>query len=64
MESIMKSNVGENERMLRICGGLMIILAGILLPTWWGLVGVVLFITGIVRWCPGNAIFQYFKKPS
>lgn len=58
----MKPNVEENERMLRICVGLMIILAGILMPTWWGLLGLALFITGIVRWCPGNALFLHFKK--
>jgi hypothetical protein len=60
----MKHNVDETERMLRICVGFMIIVAGILLPTWWGLVGVALLITGVVRWCPGNALYLHFKKPS
>jgi len=48
----MKCNVGKTDRLLRIVSGLAIILAGVALQSWWGAVGLVPLLTGIVRWCP------------
>jgi hypothetical protein len=54
-EEVMQVNVGNVDRTLRIVAGL-----GLLAWTafgqgdarWWGLVGIVLLATGILRWCP------------
>lgn len=47
----MKQNVGTTDRIIRLILGLIIILVGVILNSWWGLVGVVLFFTGLVGWC-------------
>ena len=48
----MKCNVGKTDRMLRIIAGLVIIAAGVALQSWWGAVGIVPLLTGLIRWCP------------
>ncbi|NCB08814.1 MAG: DUF2892 domain-containing protein [Bacteroidia bacterium] len=45
-------NVGKTDSWLRIILGLLAGILGIVFTTWWGLVGVILFFTGIFRWCP------------
>ncbi len=47
----MKCNVGLVDRMIRLILGAVIILVGALFKSWWGLVGVVIFITGLIGWC-------------
>ena len=46
-----KPNVGGWDRWLRIGLGIVIIGAGWYFKSWWGLVGVVLLVTGLVRYC-------------
>jgi hypothetical protein len=53
----MKCNVGKTDRMLRIIAGLVIIVTGIALNSWWGAVGIVPLFTGLVRWCPAYVPF-------
>jgi hypothetical protein len=53
----MKCNVGKIDRALRIVLGLAIILAGIYFKSWWGAVGLIPILTGIIRWCPVYALF-------
>lgn len=51
----MKANVGGIDRVLRIVVGLAVLsLVFVLEGTarWWGLVGLVPLLTGIVRFCP------------
>lgn len=48
----MKCNVGKTDRTLRILAGLAIIGAGIATQNWWGAIGIVPLLTGILRWCP------------
>jgi hypothetical protein len=48
----MTANVGGADRILRIVGGLVAIGAGLYFKSWWGLVGVPLVLTGLIRWCP------------
>lgn len=48
----MQCNVGGPDRGIRIVVGLGIIAAGIATQSWWGAVGLVPLITGLVRWCP------------
>ncbi len=52
----MKQNVGGIERVIRIVLGLAIIGAGVMYANWWGAVGAVLVVTGLIGWCPPYAI--------
>ncbi|HPT32132.1 MAG TPA: DUF2892 domain-containing protein [Prolixibacteraceae bacterium] len=49
----MKCNVGPGDRWFRILGGLLVIIVlGWFFKSWWALIGVVLVLTGIFRFCP------------
>ena len=48
----MKHNVGSLDRTIRIVAGLGIIAAGIALGSWWGAIGAVPLLTGLIGWCP------------
>jgi hypothetical protein len=48
----MKCNVGNTDRLLRVIGGLIVVIAGIIFDNWFGLLGVVLLATGLFKWCP------------
>lgn len=47
----MKRNVGPVDRIIRLILGTVIILVGAIFNSWWGLIGVVVFLTGIIGWC-------------
>ena len=53
----MKSNVGQTEKILRILAGVVIIAIGVVMNSWWGAVGLVPLLTGLINWCPAYAIF-------
>ncbi len=55
----MQRNVGKTDQIVRIVLGLVVIALGFYFSSWWGLVGVVLLLTGIVRWCPLYAPFKF-----
>ena len=51
----MQANVGGFDRIARIIVGLALIVFALLAEgalRWAGLLGVVLLVTGVVRWCP------------
>ena len=48
----MKSNVGKIDRVIRIIAGLVILIFGLMNQSWWGLLGLIPLITGMIRWCP------------
>ncbi len=48
----MKKNVGGIDRGIRIAIGLAIGVLGILFKTWWGLLGIIPLLTGLIRFCP------------
>ncbi len=48
----MKPNIGSIDRTLRIIAGLALLATGFFLNSWWGLVGIIPILTGIVRVCP------------
>jgi hypothetical protein len=63
-ESIMKSNVGGIDRILRIAAGLGLIgatLAGVIGP--WGWVGVVPLATGLINFCPLYTVLGFSTCP-
>ena len=53
----MKTNVGTLDRVVRIVVGFGIIGAGYVNHSWWGLVGLLPLVTGIVRVCPAYMPF-------
>jgi hypothetical protein len=48
----MKQNMGQIDRKIRGVIGVLIILAGIIFQSWWGVVGVVLLLTSLTGFCP------------
>ncbi|MDE1974511.1 MAG: DUF2892 domain-containing protein [Hyphomicrobiales bacterium] len=58
----MHCNVGKTDRALRIAAGIVIILAGLYFKNWWGAIGIVPIVTGILRWCPAYLPFKIVTK--
>jgi hypothetical protein len=57
MELAMQHNVGSVDKLLRISVG--IILLGLTVTNvigWWGLIGLVPLLTGLVNWCPAYSL--------
>ena len=48
----MNKNIGNADRIIRIVAGLIIIIAGFMMNSWLGLIGLIPLLTGIIRWCP------------
>ncbi len=48
----MKCNVGATDRLVRIIAGVLILLLGLIYRNWWGLIGLIPLITGVLRFCP------------
>ena len=48
----MKCNVGILDRWLRIVAGLILVAAGFVFSSWFGLLGIVILATGMFRFCP------------
>jgi type IV secretory pathway TrbD component len=48
----MNKNVGGIDRIVRILLGLALVAMGLYTQSWWGAVGLVPLITGLVGWCP------------
>ena len=48
----MKCNIGKVDQILRFIGGLIVVVAGIIFDSYWGIIGVVLIATALFRWCP------------
>ena len=57
------ANVGNLDRIIRIMAGLAILVAGYYFKIWWGLVGLVLILTAIVRFCPAYLPFGLNSCP-
>jgi hypothetical protein len=53
----MKRNVGPTDRIIRLILGVIIILLGAIFNSWWGLIGVLIFFTGLVGWCGLYSLF-------
>jgi hypothetical protein len=48
----MKCNVGITEQIVRIAIGVVIVFLGLYFKSWWGLIGIIPIITGLIRYCP------------
>lgn len=47
----MKKNVGTVDRIIRIIIGVVIIALGFIYSSWWGIIGVIVLLTGILGSC-------------
>ncbi|MCK5831269.1 MAG: DUF2892 domain-containing protein [Methylococcales bacterium] len=52
-------NVGGVDRTIRIILGLIIISWGIYAKNWLGAAGIILLLTGFIRWCPAYLPFGF-----
>ena len=52
----MNKNVGNFERIIRVVVGLAIILWAFNAKNWWGVIGIVPLLTGLIGWCPPYAL--------
>ncbi|ACF47243.1 DUF2892 domain-containing protein [Prosthecochloris sp. ZM] len=48
----MVKNVGPLDRNIRFLFGAILLIAGVVFQSWWGLLGFVLIFTAIIRFCP------------
>lgn len=53
----MQANVGGADRMIRILLGSAIIVVGIVMKSWWGAIGLLPLLTGVLRCCPAYMPF-------
>ena len=51
----MKRNVGTADRIIRVIIGVAILTWGIIAKNWWGAIGIVPLLTGLIGWC---ALYQ------
>jgi hypothetical protein len=54
----MKCNMGKADRTFRGILGVVILAAGFFFSSWWGLLGLVLLGTALVKWCPAYVPFK------
>lgn len=47
----MKENVGGFDKYLRIALGVVILIIGYIYESWWGLIGIIPLLTGLVNRC-------------
>ena len=52
----MLKNVGSADRNIRIGLGIVIIIAGVVMQSWWVLVGLLPLLTAVLNFCPLYAI--------
>ncbi len=48
----MVKNVGSLDRNIRFLFGAILLIAGVVFQSWWGLLGFVLIFTAAIRFCP------------
>lgn len=58
----MKSNVGSADRVVRVILGVIIIVLGFYFKSWWGIVGLIPVITGVLNYCPAYSLIGVSTK--
>ncbi|HPI72036.1 MAG TPA: DUF2892 domain-containing protein [bacterium] len=53
----MTKNIGTTDRTIRIVLGLIILVMGVIFKSYFGLLGLLLIATGLLRWCPAYLPF-------
>lgn len=63
----MKMNVGSIDKVIRIIGGIVLLSLIFILEgnaRWWGLIGLVPLVTGLVGWCPAYSLIGVSTCPA
>ena len=55
----MQCNVGKADKAMRIILGIAVIGVGLYFKSWWGAIGVIPLLTGMIGWCPLYAPFGF-----
>lgn len=55
--SIRRKNMGTLDSLIRVSLGALILIAGVLYESWWGVIGLVPLLTGAISWCPLYKVF-------
>lgn len=53
----MQRNIGTTDKIVRVVAGLAILVLGIALKSWWGVIGVIPVLTAFVGICPAYIPF-------
>jgi hypothetical protein len=62
MEIEQKPNVGNLDKIIRLALGIAILLLGIIFKSWWGVVGIVPFFTGLFNFYPAYGLMGISTK--
>ncbi len=54
----MKCNVGKTDKTIRAILGLFILIVGVIYNSWFGIIGLVLLLTSLIRFCPAYLPFK------
>jgi len=54
----MKKNTGGVDRLIRVVLGAALIIVGVVLKSWWGALGLIPLVTGIMGFCPLYALLR------
>ncbi len=55
----MKCNVGKADKIIRLVIGIFVIIAGLYFKSWWGVIGLILLLSALLRWCPAYILFGF-----
>jgi hypothetical protein len=55
---MMKKNTRSVDRLIRVVLGVALIIVGVVLKSWWGALGLIPLVTGIVGYCPLYALLR------
>lgn len=58
----MKLNVGSADKIARIVLGVVIIALGFYFKSWWGVIGIIPLLTGILNFCPAYHLIGVSTK--
>lgn len=58
----MEKNVGKTDKIIRYVLGFVIIGAGIMFNSWWGIIGIIPIFTAATGWCPLYKILNKSTK--
>lgn len=56
-EVAVTTNVGGADKVIRIVAGIVILGLGVVFKSYWGLVGLLPLLTGLLGFCPAYALF-------
>jgi len=53
----MNKNVGYLDRGIRVVAGAAIVAVGVYFQNYWGAIGLIPLLTGMIGWCPAYTLF-------